>query len=137
MHACVCLYVSLYVFSKQHGAQLEEVNLSWTTYSQCIIRSAVQALIRTPASCLRLLFLARTLITVEDMMDIITLRPGLTRIELKDCTNLPQEWRKLFNSDNKIKRLHKLVRSHMEKKSKEGEESTEVHESERREEKTE
>ena len=32
---------------------------------------------------------------------------------------------------------HKLVRSHMEKKSREGEESTEVHESERREEKME
>ena len=121
----------------QHGSQLEEVNLSWTTYPQAIIRSAVQALIRTPRSCLRLLFLARTLITVEDMMDMVTLRPALTRIELKDCANLPHEWRKLFNSDNKIKRLHKLVRSHMEKKSKEEGMGAEADESKKKEEKTE
>ena len=70
-------------------------------------------------------------------MDIITLRPGLTRIELKDCANLPHEWRKLFNSDSKIKRLHKLVRSYMEKKNREGEVNTEVDESKKKEEKTE
>lgn len=98
----------------KYGCQLKEVNLSWTTYPQAVIQSAVQALIRAPQTFLRLLFLARTLITVQDVRDILRMRPSIARIELKDCPNLPHEWRKLFNSESKMKRLHKMVRNYKE-----------------------
>ncbi|XP_076454859.1 F-box/LRR-repeat protein 6-like [Babylonia areolata] len=99
----------------KYGPQLQEVNLSWTTYSQPAIRAAVRALVRAPSSRMRLLFLARTPLTTADVVEVVQSLPLLGRIELKDCPHLPPDWCKLFNSDCKMKRLHKLVRSYLRK----------------------
>ncbi|KAL8558586.1 hypothetical protein ACOMHN_046304 [Nucella lapillus] len=101
---------------EKYGAQLTEVNLSWTNYSQPVIRAAVRALVRAPASRMRLLFLARTPLLPRDVVAVVHSLPRLSRLELKDCAHLPPDWCKLFNSESKMKRLHKLVRSHLRKK---------------------